>query len=116
MERLTGPSRHHWYNVPRAEELFRQHQGVIFRRTDRLFAGLMVFQWLGGIAAALWISPRAWAGPYSETHLHVWAALFLGAAIISLPVALALLQPGRVCTRHTIAVAQMLIGALLIHL
>src|SRR5262249_34999277 len=35
---------------------------------------------------------------------------------ISLPVSLALLQPGRVLTRHTIGIAQMLMGALLIHL
>ncbi|MBV9848854.1 MAG: histidine kinase, partial [Armatimonadetes bacterium] len=76
----------------------------------------MAFQWVGAVAAALWISPQAWAGSYSETHLHVWMALVLGGFIISLPVALALLQPGRATTRHTIAVAQMLLGALLIHL
>ena len=35
---------------------------------------------------------------------------------IQLPVALALFQPGRALTRHTIAVAQMLTSAVLIHL
>src|SRR5208337_1593784 len=40
----------------------------------------------------------------------------LGAIIISLPVALAFLMPGRKSTRHIIAIAQMLIGSLLIHL
>ena len=28
------------------------------RRTDRMFAWLMASQWLTGIAAAFWISPR----------------------------------------------------------
>jgi signal transduction histidine kinase/CheY-like chemotaxis protein/HPt (histidine-containing phosphotransfer) domain-containing protein len=81
-----------------------------------MFAGLLVCQWLAGIAAALWLSPLAWAGTSSQTHLHVWAALFLGGAIISLPVALAIWRPGQALTRHTIAVGQMLTSALLIHL
>ncbi len=100
----------------RADELFRQHRQAIFRRADRMFAGLLAFQWLAAIFTALWVSPRAWAGSVSATHLHVWAALLLGGAIISLPVALALFRPGMVLTRHVIAVAQMLLGALLIHL
>lgn len=100
----------------RGTALFRQSQDDIHRRTDRLFARLMVFQWLAGIGAALWISPRNWAGAYSQTHVHLWAAIFLGGAITSFPVLLAWLQPGRALTRHTIAVAQMLTSALLIHL
>ena len=39
-----------------AQCLFERHQQEIFRRTDHLFAGLMTFQWLAGIVAALWIS------------------------------------------------------------
>src|SRR5437773_6354725 len=102
--------------APRAAALFAEHQLEIFQRTDRMFAGLMVLQWLGGITAALVISPRAWSGALNQTHLHVWAAIFLGGAIISLPILLALTRPGTLLTRHVIAVAQMLISALLIHL
>ena len=103
----------------RAAKLFQQGQDCIYRRTDRFFARLMVFQWLAGIAAALWISPKTWAGASSQTHWHVWAAIFLGGAIASFPVFLVWKQPGqpgRALTRHTIAVAQMLASALLIHL
>jgi signal transduction histidine kinase len=100
----------------RIETLFQASQDKIHRRGDRLFAGLMIFQWLAGIAAALWISPRTWIGSTSQIHWHVWAAIFLGAAITSLPVFLAWKQPGRTLTRHTIAVAQMIFSALLIHL
>jgi two-component system sensor histidine kinase/response regulator len=92
-----------------------QHQ-LIHIRTDRLFAGLMLFQWLAGIVAALWISPRAWAGPVSQVHLHVWAAVYLGGAIACLPVFLVITRPGSVLTRHAIAIGQMLTSALLIDL
>jgi len=48
--------------------------------------------------------------------VHVWAAIFLGGAISGFPIFLACKRPGHAFTRHTIAVAQMLTSALLIHL
>lgn len=100
----------------RVAEIFNEHQLVVHRRTDRMFAGLMALQWLAGVAAALWVSPKAWVGTDSYTHPHVWAAVFLGGAISSLPIILAVIRPGEVTTRYTVAVGQMLMGALLIHL
>ncbi|MBL9164283.1 MAG: response regulator [Planctomycetaceae bacterium] len=100
----------------RAAALFQEHQERLHARTDRLFAVLLSVQWLAGIAVALWISPRAWSGSSSEVHPHVWAAIFLAAAIDSLPIALAIFAPGKTLTRHTIAVAQMSTSAMLIHL
>jgi diguanylate cyclase (GGDEF)-like protein len=97
-------------------DLFAEHQRSIFKRTDRMFAVLMGVQWLAGIAAALWVSPKTWAGPYSQTHIHVWAAVLLGGAISLFPIALALLRPGETSTRYVIAGAQMLMSSLLIHL
>ncbi len=93
-----------------------QHQSQIYTQTSRLFTILMLIQWVAGIAAALWISPRAWDGVTSRVHLHVWLAVFLGGAITSLPVFLTLIRPRDVFTRHTVAVCQMLMSALLIHL
>lgn len=98
----------------RAAELFREHQQRIFARTDALFAWLMILQWLAGIAAACWISPRTWSGTSSAIHPHFWAALFLGGAVTGYPVFLALRHPGK--ARYAIAVAQMLMSATLIHL
>lgn len=100
----------------RALELFREARENIWKQTDRLFANLMIVQWLAGIAAALFISPRTWIGVTSQTHEHVWAAIFLGGMITGFPVFLAWKLPGRVLTRHTIGIAQMLFSALLIHL
>jgi two-component system, sensor histidine kinase and response regulator len=100
----------------RADDLFSAYQHDIHRRTDRLFAGLMAFQWVLGIAFALWVSPLTWAGAQSTTHLHVWAAVLLGGVISIFPALLGLFRPGFASTRYIIAVAQMLMGALLIHL
>ena len=100
----------------RANTLFKTREQDLFRHTDRMFAGLMIFQWLGSIGAAFWISPRTWTGPYSQIHLHIYAALFLGGAITLYPVLLTLTRPGRASTRHTVAVGQTLMSALLIHL
>lgn len=100
----------------RTEDLFNENRRAIFAHTDRMFAVLMAVQWLGGIAAALWISPKTWAGAASETHTHVWLAIFLGAAINVFPITLAILRPGSTSTRYIIATAQMLMSSLLIHL
>jgi len=100
----------------RAAQLFEEHFQSVRKRGDRLFAGLMVAQWLFGIALAFVYSPYAWAGKERSLHVHVYAALFLGAAISSLPIALAVLRPGSAATRYVIAIAQVLWSALLIHL
>ena len=78
----------------RATALYREARDRIFKRTDRLFAALMLFQWLGGIVAAIVISPQAWDGSQSSIHIHVWAAIILGGIITTVPVALALTMPG----------------------
>ncbi|HXS95055.1 MAG TPA: ATP-binding protein [Candidatus Limnocylindrales bacterium] len=102
--------------TPRTEELLAEHKLQIYTQTSHLFAILMLVQWAAGVAAAICISPRTWLGAQSTVHIHVWLAILLGGAITALPVALALTQPARLMTRHVIAVGQMLMSALLIHL
>ncbi len=99
-----------------ANDQFREHQLLVYRRTDGMFAALMVAQWLAAIVIAVWISPKTWEGAASYTHPHVWTAIFLGAAITAFPALLGLLRPGATSTRYAIAVGQMLMGGLLIHL
>jgi signal transduction histidine kinase len=99
-----------------AEDLFTRQVSGLSRRTDRLFAVLLTFQWVAAMATAMLRSPRTWEGESSRVHAHVWAAILLGGAIISLPVALSLARAGATSTRLVIAVAQALMGALLIHL
>jgi PAS domain S-box-containing protein len=102
------------YSVERADELFQQHRQEIFRKTDRLFAKLMFFQWIAGIVIALLVAPLTWRG--QSSHIHVWAAIFLGGAISIFPIWMTRIWPGATVTRHVIAVAQMLMSALLIAL
>jgi hypothetical protein len=103
-------------NAVRTAELMRQHLELGYAQTDHLFGILMIIQWLAGIAAALWLSPRAWVGTTSSIHLHVWLAIFLGGAITSFPVILTFTRPARTYTRLTVATGQMLMSSLLIHL
>lgn len=98
-----------------AEAIYREHERRIHVQTDRLFAALMIVQWLAGIGAAYWISPRVWSGTMSRTHLHVWAAIYLGGVISLFPIMLAITRPGQAVTRYVIAIAQMLMSSLLIH-
>ncbi len=99
-----------------AARLVQDQLASIARQTDRMFALLMGLQWVAAVAAALWLSPRTWSGTHSAVHPHVWAAVFLGGALALFPIYLAVRHPGSALSRHTIAVAQMLWSALLIHL
>ena len=99
-----------------AENFFQSQRQRAWRRTDRMFAGLMVVQWLAGIGVALWVTPQTWVGAASSVHLHVLSAIFLGGAIAGFPVLLVLTYPGHAITRHVIGGSEMLASALLIHL
>lgn len=83
---------------------------------DHMFAVLLFIEWLAGVLTALLISPSSWEGVASNQHIHVTLAIWLGLTIIALPVGLAWFYSGTRLTRQTIAVAQMLMTALLIHL
>ncbi len=100
----------------RVAQLFEEQRQNIIRHTDWLFSWIMIFQWLFAVGLALWLSPRTWSGIDSQIHPHVWLAIFLGGIITSLPVYLARTQPGKTLTRHTVAIGQMLMSSLLIHL
>lgn len=100
----------------RAAVLYDAQNDLRRSKVDRLFAGLLVVQWIASIIAAFVVSPYAWAGKERVLHMHVWVAILGGAGITILPVMLALLRPGTKLTRHVIAASQMLASALLIHL
>jgi serine phosphatase RsbU (regulator of sigma subunit) len=100
----------------RADSVFRERYTANLRRTDRLFAYLMLGQWIFAVVVAKFFSPYAWAHKTQVAGAHLYVAIGLGGLITALPVALGLLRPGRTATRMVIAVAQMLWSALLIHL
>ena len=100
----------------RTDAIFGEHLEEDRRLVDRMFATLLLLEWLASIVVALVVSPTAWAGETSRVHIHVWAAVVLGGLTISLPVALILTRPARSSTRQSVAIGQMLVVALLIHL
>ena len=100
----------------RATQLLTENQQHVHQRTDRMFVWLMLFEWLVWIGLALWVSPFTWSGATRSIHPHVWTALFLGAAITFPPALLTLRCPGHAVTRHAVAVGQMFMSSLLIHL
>jgi signal transduction histidine kinase/DNA-binding response OmpR family regulator len=100
----------------RTRALYEQHRQAVLRRTDRLFAGLLGFEWAAATLLATWVAPRAWSETPLAGQPFFREALQWGAMITCLPMLLALTRPGRTVTRHTIAVAQMLMSGLLIHM
>ncbi len=100
----------------RASELFSEQLLGVYQRTDKMFAVLMGLQWLAGMIAAFWISPRAWSGDKSQIHPHVWAAIFLGCVTSAFPLYLIATSRGAALTRQVVAIAQMSWSVLLIHI
>lgn len=100
----------------RVSALVEENQRKSHSQLDRLFAGLMLIQWVAGIAVAVWLSPLTWIGTTSQVHMHVWMAVFLGGLVSALPIFLALRYPGEKITRHVIAASQVLWSAMFIHL
>jgi len=98
----------------RAAERFDEAMDTIARGNDRLFARLLLLQWLAGIALAVLVSPLFWTT--SSTFTPVQTAIIVGTMIVFPPFYLAVTRPGSRLTRHTIAAAQMSIGAMLVYL
>ncbi len=99
----------------RAHAIFNDVRARQNRSTDRVFAILMMVQWLACILAALVISPRTWIGTSGMTHLHLWGSICIGGLLTLYPAWLAIFRSGLPLTRHVIAAAQMCWSALLIH-
>jgi signal transduction histidine kinase len=100
----------------RSAELLAVQSNQLCMRADRRFALLLIVQYFFGIVIACYVSPLTWAGTESQIHPHVLAAVVMGGAIISLPLTLALVHPGKTQTRHAIAIGEALWSGLLIHL
>jgi PAS domain S-box-containing protein len=98
----------------RAGKIFRALRKNTFQATDRMFAWLIVFEWLAAMAAASLISPGIW--PAANPWGLICSAAELAGLIYLLPLYFALRNPGRAHTRHIIAFGQMLTPVLFIRL
>jgi PAS domain S-box-containing protein len=100
----------------RAEAIFQEQLAAVQFWTNRLFARILVGQWVFGLIVAFWVSPLTWAGGTSSIHPHVWVAVVLGGLLTSLPLYFIFVFPRLALTRHIVAATQILWSALLIHL
>jgi uncharacterized protein (DUF486 family) len=116
MESVSGIMPMSETDAQRAEAVYQEQVHSRYAAGDRMFAVLMIAQWVFGIVLAVLVSPYAWAGKVREFHPHLYAAIFMGAGIALFPVLLAIYRPGRRSTRHVIVASQMLWSALFIHL
>ena len=72
----------------RAWQLFQLQRQRVLRRNDRLFAGLLGFEWVAAMLGGVNISPHTWIGPGYQGHPPFLIALGLGGAIACLPILL----------------------------
>ena len=84
----------------RVEALVTDDHQRLCVQTDRVFAFLLLAQWIFAIVLALAISPFTWAGNQAAIHPHVWIAIVVGGLVCALPAYLAYAVPGRPLTRH----------------
>jgi signal transduction histidine kinase/CheY-like chemotaxis protein/HPt (histidine-containing phosphotransfer) domain-containing protein len=114
---VTGPPSSNTLAITaRARVLRKEHYGKIATQTDRLFSALLLGQWVFAIGLALVVSPRTWHGLTSTLHPHVYFAVGLGGLLVVPCAGLAWFHPGKAITRFAIAVAQMGMSTLFIHL
>jgi two-component system, NtrC family, sensor kinase len=98
----------------RAHELFAENLCALSKLADRMFAWLTGLELLTAIVFAVWISPHAWDADYG--HVYVWPTVFLAGLISGSTILLVRSRSGDTLTRHYIAVSQILVAGLLIHL
>ncbi|MCC9601690.1 PAS domain S-box protein [Stieleria sp. JC731] len=110
----SGDSDHR--ELSAVESTLRNHFHSIHVRTDRMFAVLMLLQWLGAFAIAAFTSRLTWDGANSSPHPHLLMAVFGGGALALFPIFLAVYHPGTKLTRMVITCSQALFSTLLIHL
>lgn len=98
------------------ERLYRLQLRDLRITADRAVACILLGQWIFAICCALFISPLAWDAEQSFVHVHVYAAVGIGALLTVVPIAYVWLAPGATVTRWVTTSAQVLFSGLLIHL
>lgn len=96
-------------------EAFNAHAHEIRCRSDRLFALLLVIQWLVLLWVAAWIFPGTLPAQLGIAS-YPFSLVAIGTTLFTLlPAAWVLACPGRRHNGHLIALAQALVGTALIH-
>jgi signal transduction histidine kinase len=97
----------------RASELVSRQSAANGNRTDRLFVGLLILQWLGTIGLGVWISAHG-PDPLFEVGGTLWWFALAATLTSGSPLLAIWRWPGTTLTRLLIAVSQMIWSSLLI--
>ncbi len=100
----------------RSIQLYRSERTSLARRKDRMFAVLLVLEWLAGMALAEWSGGRTPISYVPWVSLELAAAAALGAIFAGGPLYCIFRRSHWPLTRHVVAVGQMLFSGLFIHL
>jgi methyl-accepting chemotaxis protein len=101
-------------NDPVSTRLLADHSDFC-ATVDRGMAWLVAIEAAVALLLAWLYTPNAWVGTTVSPHAHVLAALLVGGGSAAALAWFARTQPGQPLTRHTAAVAVMLLSALFIH-
>lgn len=85
------------------------------KTTDKLFAYLLVFEWMVCVTITVTTSPLTWNGTQSTIHFHVLSSIFLGGLTALLPTYFLLKTPGAVMNKYLVTLAQFIFSVLIIH-
>lgn len=102
--------------LSRSEAIFQDLYRECARRTDYMFAWLMLAQWVVLIIWAATTTPFGWVGNDRYIHPHVWLAVIGGGLTAFLPIVNVWRRPGTRLTRHIVAACQILFSVLFIHI
>ncbi len=95
-------------------ERFKTAQNRVYCNIDRLFIPVFLLQWVLAITLALLFASRTWTADQHSVNEHLITAFALGGLLTFSVCVLGLFYTGKIYTRMTIAIAQMLFGSLLI--
>lgn len=98
-----------------SQQLFAESVDKVTRETHRVFRSLFVVQFIGLVAAAFFLTPKTWIGATEYVNFHILASIVLGGALSAIPFALTLTNPDWKATRYIVAISQMLMSSLWIH-
>lgn len=94
----------------------RRLEAEVFRFSNGIFRVLLPLQWvIALVIAAIW-SPRTWEGTEGFVHVHMVAAIVLGALATAVPLWFIRTAPNAAGTHIIVALAQVAFSGLLIHL
>ncbi len=86
-----------------------------YRQADSVFKWALPVQWLAAMVVAFVYTPLTFVGNEAYLNSLVWLAVFGGGLIVAFPLFAIWKSPGEATTRHAVAIAQLLMSSLLIH-